>query len=593
MKKIDFAVLTIRPDEFRAVHKRFQNWEEQKGRHNYFVTKIANGRSLALVRTLESGNSRAQQTTTNLIFDLNPSWIFLVGIGGGFPDFEFGLGDVLLSSRLQSFAVWAAIQDSQPEWALRGDRIHADAERFLESIFGHTKTLGKGLTQAEIGVPRPALQIPSDISDETLYGSNEWRKKVVDSLRKHHTVPRDPTFYAAPVLDGNALIKDASLAATFKENARDSAFAEMEIGGAMMAARDRPIMSIRGLSDIVGYKRSPEWTSYACETAAAMLKAIVTSDLISPQVLITKPSEGASLLTELFGVGHEMVGVGHEMVGTLKDTVSAWRYGNRLDIATAAAKKLKDTPSLSRIVAPGFLVPLFEAAGDVEEIELKELWAQLLAGAIKDKNLAKRSFIERLREMSVTEARVLKVISEGRLVYMKLFDRERTNKAVKLIRRKDLETNTDLLSLLGCHEAELFSSLSRLSSIGLINVSKQSKFVPVQKGESRKQEEYRSSITEYGRQFISTIFDHNEKNTAMRTVDSWDQFNKLESASQDLESHLQDIASKTQSLESALSEFPDWDDIVTTDTVNDYSEDIRDTLKEIQLRDAQRPDKFT
>ncbi len=37
----------------------------------------------------------------------------------------------------------------------------------------------------------------------------------------------------------------------------------------------KPVLAVRGISDIVGFKRSPEWTSYACHTAASFLVALL------------------------------------------------------------------------------------------------------------------------------------------------------------------------------------------------------------------------------------------------------------------------------------------------------------------------------
>jgi len=55
----------------------------------------------------------------------------------------------------------------------------------------------------------------------------------------------------------------------------------MELGGVFFAARqiDReyPVLAIRGISDIVGFKREEQWTKYACATAAAFAYALVSA----------------------------------------------------------------------------------------------------------------------------------------------------------------------------------------------------------------------------------------------------------------------------------------------------------------------------
>jgi len=50
----------------------------------------------------------------------------------------------------------------------------------------------------------------------------------------------------------------------------------MELGGVYKAAQrpDKPVLSVRGISDVVGFSRSPAWTEYACHTAAAFAHAL-------------------------------------------------------------------------------------------------------------------------------------------------------------------------------------------------------------------------------------------------------------------------------------------------------------------------------
>jgi nucleoside phosphorylase len=56
---------------------------------------------------------------------------------------------------------------------------------------------------------------------------------------------------------------------------------EMELAGVYRASRRAhktyPVVSIRGVSDIVGLKRDEAWTQYACEVAAAYASAFIRS----------------------------------------------------------------------------------------------------------------------------------------------------------------------------------------------------------------------------------------------------------------------------------------------------------------------------
>jgi hypothetical protein len=78
------------------------------------------------------------------------------------------------------------------------------------------------------------------------------------------------------------LVKDTKLAQAWRRTARHAAGVEMELGGLYKAARyggsgDTRVFTIRGISDIVGYKRAPQWTAFACVTAAAFTTALIKS----------------------------------------------------------------------------------------------------------------------------------------------------------------------------------------------------------------------------------------------------------------------------------------------------------------------------
>ena len=57
----------------------------------------------------------------------------------------------------------------------------------------------------------------------------------------------------------------------------------MELAGVYRAAEqsNTPVLAIRSLSDIVGYKRSPEWTQFACESAASFAICLIQSGLLT------------------------------------------------------------------------------------------------------------------------------------------------------------------------------------------------------------------------------------------------------------------------------------------------------------------------
>jgi hypothetical protein len=87
--------------------------------------------------------------------------------------------------------------------------------------------------------------------------------------------------------------RDVSSAATLPQTKRRSRSAmksarhvvavEMESAGIYKAVHGRvPFLAIRGISDVIGLKRDPEWTTYACETAAAFAHALLLTRPFAP-----------------------------------------------------------------------------------------------------------------------------------------------------------------------------------------------------------------------------------------------------------------------------------------------------------------------
>jgi tetratricopeptide (TPR) repeat protein len=90
---------------------------------------------------------------------------------------------------------------------------------------------------------------------------------------------------AGAIGSSDRLIKDTRVLATFLLRAARQVLAvEMESAGVYRAASGRgvPCLAIRGLSDVVGFKRDPGWTAYACHSAAAFTLAFLRTRPIAP-----------------------------------------------------------------------------------------------------------------------------------------------------------------------------------------------------------------------------------------------------------------------------------------------------------------------
>jgi nucleoside phosphorylase len=291
LPKIDYGIITIKEEELSAVNSRFAPVELIHGRdRSYFRgavrTRTGKSRTIATVRCPNQGQGEAQSVASDLIADLEPRWILVVGIAGAVPAEEFGLGDVLLASRLLDFSVQAAIEDHPAELDASGSRVHPVVERLLSFLPDAADVLGPWDTPDNLGMLRPALTIPKELEDDRYYGDHLWRLHVQNALRTRFRGNRGthkPRLRIGGAASSNTLVKDTQLVSQWKSAARSITHMEMELGGVYRAAwkptRSVPVLSVRGISDIVGFRRDAKWTSYACATAAAFVGALVTSDL--------------------------------------------------------------------------------------------------------------------------------------------------------------------------------------------------------------------------------------------------------------------------------------------------------------------------
>lgn len=277
--RVDAVILAIRDDEKNAVDKRVGPLEQYVGRRTYRVARLEGaGRTLtvALHRLPEQGNSPAQAAATDAIEDLDPTLIVLVGIAGAVPAAEFTLGDVLVAARIADLRVQGLVPDRLPELSVRSDRIHAALAERISNL--NPIELQEWASVASIAHSRPAVPLTPDRFTAV---DQAWNKKVRESLETHFHVPRVPRYQTAEIATTDFLVKDPVTVQHWLQAVRKIEGFEMEAAGVMAAAARTdalyPVLVVRGISDIVGYKRDSEWTAYACHSAAAFAIALLRS----------------------------------------------------------------------------------------------------------------------------------------------------------------------------------------------------------------------------------------------------------------------------------------------------------------------------
>jgi nucleoside phosphorylase len=292
---IDIGVLTIREDEFRAALAVFPDPADPSlivGRRHYNI-RLANAGGgavyrVAIVRQLEQGNGEALDAARDLIEDLAPRLLLVVGIAGGVPRDDLALGDVVLATRVHDYSVEARKERECPSYALSGGPIDKTLATAIVNLPAREAELGPWTT----GLP----PMPSaGAGDDQLYGPDAWRARVRASLTEHFgAASRTPTYVSGVIATSDRLVKDPSILIPWLETSRHILAVEMESGGVYRAGRDRAaILAIRGISDIIGLQRDNRWTRYACASAAAFARAFLQTTPIPPEQRATPKAAGA------------------------------------------------------------------------------------------------------------------------------------------------------------------------------------------------------------------------------------------------------------------------------------------------------------
>jgi nucleoside phosphorylase len=307
--KVDIAIITIRDDELRAVRNRLQVYrlpEQQEGPSGrtflYFSVPTRVGRNciVALYRAYSQGNDISQQVATDMIAELSPQIILVVGIAGGLPDTEYTLGDVIVSSYIHNLNVSA--NTGEISFDDHGG-IHPLVGELASNIVQNEQWLDGWNTQESIGRVRPTVDLAWAREPENTYGSEKWRQKVLRSLTAQfgESPIREqiPLFKTGSIASSNILVKDAELVALWQTNARNILAVEMEAAGAHRAAQrihgQYPVMTIRGLSDIVGLERDQlYWKLYAAETAGAFTCAFIKAAFVKPRESANPPTSSTT-----------------------------------------------------------------------------------------------------------------------------------------------------------------------------------------------------------------------------------------------------------------------------------------------------------
>lgn len=340
---VDIGILTIREDEFRAVLSAFPDDHDiYRGRHREYALRTADAGEharyrLAILRQIEQGNGEAQEAARDLIDDLQPSLLLVVGIAGGLPSDDIGLGDVVLSTRVLDFSVEARRFGLETTYNVGGGPISKSIAAGIANLGARESELGDWWEDLP---PKP----PVSVTRGKLYGPKDWQREVREKLQVHYgkgVAARMPTFSTGPIASSDRLVKDPKVLLPWIRSARSILAVEMESAGVHRATRDNtPMLSIRALSDIVGFKRQDAWTKYACASAAAFTRAYLRTRPV-PLRESPKPSAGPLSAQHYDDSGEGPEQRSAKMEESFANLIPVRRFPDTLFVAPALSKTRK------------------------------------------------------------------------------------------------------------------------------------------------------------------------------------------------------------------------------------------------------------
>ncbi len=282
MTDVDVLLVTMKPEEFEAVLEVFpEKIGKLRGHsgtsYNLRRAHTTSGGSytVTVLKCVGQGTGEAQERVNEALRDFSPRLVLVVGIAGALPHSEFSLGDIVLSTHVHDFSLQARNPDGSTELALGGDSV----ERSLANAIAQLKENAEEMGDWTSGLP-PLPPVPFD-DESKYYGDEAWNESVRKSLRRNFDGrTRSPLFVDGAIGSSDRLMKDEDLLVMLKKSVRNLLAVEMEAAGAYRATRGLPFAAIRGISDVVGFRRDDGWPLFACKSAAHLARGFLRTEPI-------------------------------------------------------------------------------------------------------------------------------------------------------------------------------------------------------------------------------------------------------------------------------------------------------------------------
>jgi nucleoside phosphorylase/CheY-like chemotaxis protein len=263
---IDAAILTILPEEYSAIRKRLANIRKPDFLEtNLFAWEVGDVAcpaykgtySVALGRLSQAGNLTSQEAALSAIDQMQPRYIFLVGVAGGLK--KLALGDVAVANYIRGYdfgKIDGGFQVSDL-WLTPTDM----------GLFNGASTFADNSNwQSTITINPPSVCTPRHWIGEIASGD-----KVIDDLS-------DP--FVQAVLKKFPKAIGFEMEGAGAANAMRIAHAKSQVGRFIVirGISDLPRLEVRG-DDAHGTVERDNWKPYAADAAAAFTISYIASGL--------------------------------------------------------------------------------------------------------------------------------------------------------------------------------------------------------------------------------------------------------------------------------------------------------------------------
>lgn len=272
MQIVDFAIVCALDAEYKTISRCFANSEPtQFAGHNCSFIRFNNDKSnksyrLIIVKIDKMGNLASLNLCSDLIRQLSPRHIILVGICGGLLSSveDFRLGDVVVSDRV----------------------IYYEPAKILAGTYESRSHTYESKSDPSLKLLRSALNI----------GDGSWTAlKRINNKRPNDSNARErPKLIHGIVCSGEKVIASDSRSKEMSCEYPDAVSIEMEAAGVAYAclASCTDFLVVKAVSDSAGCAKNDEYRDYACATAASFVHCLLTeADLppLTPRCQLTIP----------------------------------------------------------------------------------------------------------------------------------------------------------------------------------------------------------------------------------------------------------------------------------------------------------------